>query len=312
MKITVVGMIKNAADVIETYIRANGLYADNFVLIDNNSTDNTVNILKNLIKEGYQIELFKDDENAYMQSMKMNILINNVANRHSSDWIIPLDDDEILVSKNGKSVRDVIESWDKNKGYYANWRIYIPTEEDDNKIICPAKRQTFCFSDDLVKEGKIIFGNDIALDKNFRIVQGNHCFVGVDNEKVKQEELIIAHYPVRSEAQIISKALVGWTNYIAMPERLKGNGDHWKAIYDYYKRNSSISIDAMWEICMMYLYNKDLSIENVILEREILNIDSRAYIIKYTKEKEVDPFLNYMLNTEKLAENYANLLKKEF
>lgn len=311
MNITVVGMIKNSADVIETYIRANGLFADKFVLIDNNSTDNTVKILEKLAGEGYQIELYNDNENAYLQSMKMNILIRRVANSHSADWIIPLDDDEILVSKNGEDVREIISKWDKNKGYHANWRIYIPTEEDDNSIICPAKRQTFCFADELVNEGKVMFSNDIALDENFRIVQGNHNFVGVDAEEVKQNELIIAHYPVRSEEQIIAKALVGWTNYIAMPERKEGNGNHWKYIYDYYKEYSTVSIDAMWQICMMYLNNEDISVDNVVVNQKLLNIDSKAYEIKYTGSNEVNAFLNYMQNTEILAENYANLLKEK-
>ena len=51
MRITVIGMIKNSADIIETFIRANGLFADKFVLIDNESTDNTRKILLQLIDE---------------------------------------------------------------------------------------------------------------------------------------------------------------------------------------------------------------------------------------------------------------------
>ena len=93
MKLTVVGMIKNSADIIETFIRANGLYADNFVLIDNDSTDNTRKILDSLKNEGYDIEIIYDPENAYLQSMKTNILIRKVIDKTDADWIITLDDD---------------------------------------------------------------------------------------------------------------------------------------------------------------------------------------------------------------------------
>ena len=48
MKITVISVVKNSADIIETFIRANGLFADNFVLVNNGSTDRTVDILNAL------------------------------------------------------------------------------------------------------------------------------------------------------------------------------------------------------------------------------------------------------------------------
>ena len=52
--ITAVSMIKNSADVIETMIRGNSLVADNFVLVDNASTDNTLKIIGALREEGFK------------------------------------------------------------------------------------------------------------------------------------------------------------------------------------------------------------------------------------------------------------------
>ena len=56
--ITAVSMVKNSADVIETMIRGNSLVADNHVIINNASTDNTVAIIEELRKEGFKIDLF--------------------------------------------------------------------------------------------------------------------------------------------------------------------------------------------------------------------------------------------------------------
>lgn len=310
MKITVIGMVKNAADVIETFIRANGCFADNFAIIDNNSTDNTLFILKKLKEEGYDITIYSDTENAYLQSAKMNMLISKVIKDFSPDWIVPLDDDEILTSTTTRTVREIISTWDKNDSYYAKWRIYTPTEEDDYNEICVAKRQKFHFSDSLVSQKKVIFSSSTASNENFRIVQGNHYYIGSDSIQKDQEELIISHYPVRSEEQIISKALVGWTNYLAMPNKAEGNGGHWQAIYNQYKEHFKIDIDMMWKICMMYL-RSDLTLDKINVEFMPANIEESATSIKYTSKYEINPFLNYINNTEQLAVNYSSLLEKK-
>lgn len=310
MKITVIGMVKNSADVIETFIRANGLYADNFVLINNNSSDRTEEILGNLVSEGYSIDLFSDNENAYLQSMKMNILIKKVVEKYGSDWIIPLDDDEILVSSNGGDVRSEIESWNPDNSYFAKWRIYIPVEDDDYNEICVAKRQRYIFDDSLVSGKKIIFSKRVANSDDFRIVQGNHDFVGMGSKKTDQTKLVIAHFPVRSPEQIISKALVGWTNYLAMPLKKRGNGEHWKRIYDMCKSSFSVDIDSMWEICVMYL-KEEVDVEELKIECKPLIIDKDALIIRYTNVNEVNPILNYIENVENLAQSYAGLMEKE-
>lgn len=309
MDITIVGMIKNSADVIETFIRANGLFADRFVLINNHSTDNTMTILSKLQDEGYEIEIYSDDENAYLQSMKMNILIRNVIAKYETNWIIPLDDDEILISKSGFSVRKVISDLDINRAYFAKWRIYIPTENDDMNEICVAKRQRYQFSDSLVNEKKVLFSNITASSEMFRIVQGNHDFVGVNVEKEYHDDLVIAHFPVRSEEQIISKAIVGWTNYLAMPNNREGNGGHWKVIYDYYKKHFTISIDMMWQISMLYL-KSNISIDELNVESNPLDLDDSAYEIRYTRIDEINPIINYINNCEQLADNYSKILEK--
>lgn len=72
--ITVIGMVKNAADFIETYIRGNAQVADNFVHLNNMCIDCTIDILDSLSKEGYPIEIIEDNEPVYNQSVKMTKL----------------------------------------------------------------------------------------------------------------------------------------------------------------------------------------------------------------------------------------------
>ena len=54
--IVVISRLKNSADIIETWVRANAAVADKFVVIDNGSSDGTPQILTMLKMEGYDIE----------------------------------------------------------------------------------------------------------------------------------------------------------------------------------------------------------------------------------------------------------------
>lgn len=310
MHITVVGMVKNAADIIESYIRANGLFADKFVLVDNDSNDNTRQIIENLKSEGYDIDLLYDGENAYLQSMKTTLLIQRAARQYETDWIIPLDDDEILFSVDGRNVKDILSGWDKAQAYFVPWRVYIPTEEDDPEEICIPKRMNYAFAEGCDTDFKIIFSSETAREDKFRIVQGNHNFIGIEVNKIYSDELILAHYPVRSKEQIISKALVGWTNNLAMPYRKESNGLHWFKIYEQVKRNFDISVEQMWQIAMLYIKNVDS--EKLSVLNMPLGIDEKAFVIKYTTLNEINPLMNYFANTESLAVAYKKLLTEKF
>lgn len=305
--ITIIGMTKNSADVIEQFIRGNGLYADNFVLINNASTDDTLDIIKNLIAEGYKIDVFDDNEVAFLQGQKTNYLLQWVRDKYNPDWIVPLDDDEILTSIDGSDVREKIAQLDDDKIYHIKWRNYIPTEEDDDNELCIMKRQTICFADKFDSYYKVLIPKKWANDPKLAIAPGNHDAIGTDAPKAILNSLRIAHYPVRSKNQIISKALVGWTNYLAEPNRHPNVGHHWKKIYDMVKSGEEITIDSMWAICMTYM--KNMTAGSIEVACEPIKIDAKAFETKYASANEVDPLINYINNAERIAQAYAKLLE---
>lgn len=307
--VTAIGMVKNSADIIESYIRCNAMAVDNFVLLNNMCTDRTVDILKSLIEEGYKIEIIDDNETAYLQSAKMTWLMEYVLKNYSSDYIIPLDDDEIItMDEENKDLHQIIEGLNPDMLYYIQWRNYIPTEEDDIDEISIPKRLQYCFSDELKTWMKIIIPRKIAETKDAVVAQGNHDLLNVDVERAFLEDVHLAHYPCRSEAQIISKALIGWTNYLALPQKNNNMGSHWKKIYDLVKSNERINIELMWEVCMMYL--DSVSTEDLKVIKLPIVIDQETLKTKYTNKVEIDPWMNYIYNTESLALKYAKMLNE--
>ena len=242
--------------------------------------------------------------------MRMNILIKRVLAEYKTDWIIPLDDDEILFSPSGSSVRDIISKWDMDQAYYVNWRIYLPVESVDDKTeICVPKRIVYAFDKKHEVGHKVMISSKTASKEGFLIGQGNHEFIGPETVKNEEHEMLIAHYPVRSKEQLISKVLVGWTNFLANPFREARNGEQWEMIYNLYKSRMSVEDDHILLSCMQYICDADKG--NIEIDAEPLNIDEKACVIKYTSLNEIDPLKLYIDNTEELAKAYANLLAEK-
>lgn len=57
MYITGISIVKNEEDVIESFLRYNLKIMDQICIIDNGSTDGTVNIINALVNEGFPISL---------------------------------------------------------------------------------------------------------------------------------------------------------------------------------------------------------------------------------------------------------------
>jgi len=108
IKISMVMMVKNEDDIIEENIRFHAaLGVDNFVIMDNGSTDNTYEILKNLQKE-FDITLERNFSKAYKQKQWMTALAKKAKKIYNPDWIINNDADEFWAPKEGHSLKDVL------------------------------------------------------------------------------------------------------------------------------------------------------------------------------------------------------------
>lgn len=309
-KITAVGLIKNAADVIETYIRANGLLVDNFVLLDNMCSDRTILILEQLKQEGFEIEIIEDKIIEHDQREKMNRLIYYVNEKYHPDYIVPIDDDECIAPSSERDtvedIRQKIRKLSPNNLYYLKWKIYVPTEEDDESEICAAKRQTYCCEDTEEALNKVIIPGKVLQDGTFSILSGNH---GGSGNLVEDHILLpfarMAHFPCRSEAQLRSKVLTGWTNCLAFPGRMPDDAAQWRYMYAVAKKGEKLSLEDLQMMALIYTSSPELN--SVCIKKDPIHLPGEAMIMKYTKLDEVNPWENYCTNVEMLAQKYAEL-----
>lgn len=269
-----VTLIKNEADIIESFVRYNINFFDGMIILDDNSTDNTPKILNKLEREGLNIYLFKRDKKVlgYFQAQITNQLIDLAIDKFNADIIFPLDADEFLISESDINPKQILQILDIDKVYSIMWRTYVVSEFDDKKA---------------------------------RIGKGNHNVYtdkGCNINHIELEQLKLAHFPLRSIEQAMSKVIVGWMNMLVIKDRPLHAAYHWEDMYNEIKNSSNLSFSTLKAMSEKY------AIENThkrikIIEDKINLSFCKEIIMQYTCINEV----NYMNN---ILSNIENIISK--
>lgn len=310
-KIFLISMVKNEEDIIESFVRYHAKFFDGLIIIDNKSSDDTFNILKQLKKEGVPLYLHSDGEPSYLQTKKMNNLLYATINQFHPDIIVPLDADEFLVPADpAVDLRQIMNNLDLTKVGHVKWVTHVLTKEDNSEELFVPARMKYILHDEK-KEFKVILPAHLTEEKSLALIMGNHRAI-TRNPQEKFEGIIIgqlklAHYPYRSTEQIISKILVGWINNLARYDLVPGQGFHWGLLYNKILQGEAIGylelINEAYKHCIEY----ELPVK---LEKSPLGVSTYGNItLKYTKNRPVNYLSNLANNSALLAEKYASLQK---
>jgi hypothetical protein len=173
-KIHIISFIKNEKEFIETFIRYHINIADKITIIDNGSTDNTLDIINKYLNNN--ISLIIDNSNF---DYKGEICTKHIK-KSDADIIFPLDSDEFLLYDNGSIIKDdtkLIREYIQNipiNGYkYKINKIYNKIENtnnysidqtyNSNKIVFP--RSGFIETDCGFHFGKVLLDKDNIINK---------------------------------------------------------------------------------------------------------------------------------------------------
>jgi hypothetical protein len=109
---------------------------------------------------------------------------------------------------------------------------------------------------------KVLIPRSFASKKDGFISMGSHGFVRQESRKEKEypsvhsDELVLAHFPVRSAQQIMTKAFVGWLACLAKPNKQPTEAFHIKRLYDQFKNGGQISAEELTAMAMGYATKK--------------------------------------------------------
>lgn len=311
-KIVSISMVKNEMDIIESFVRYNVNILDCMLILDNGSTDDTIQILKSLQKEGLPIYIFEDENKEYDQISHTNKLLKKAVYEFKASIVIPLDADEFIISSKKGNPRSLIEKIDNNTFFYSKWKTYVPTFMNNDKFL--PLNITFSRDDELDEFYKVIIPAELVKNYDVRVSMGNHDLV-YDNkyenniEGIFNENLRIAHFPIRSKEQVVSKVLVGWLNALCSLERPEGACFQWKELYDQIKENKEIQNKDVTSFAKEYALTNKKRIIN--LNNDPMDLSFCKNIeLKYTNSN-INPLANFLENCEWLSRSYLNLKKEK-
>ena len=253
-KIAVITMVKNEADIIESFARHALSYADVLLVTDHSSTDETRKILELLQAEGLPIRIDTFTENGYFQSEVMTRLLYRAVEEENADIIVAADADEFLVlddSEGGaEELRSVLQSLDATKWYSIPWVNYELQDSESGQeqflLSRPCRRSA---EPDPMR--KTLVGGHAARKYPLQFTVGNHGVYTPDTKTTDAlmttilQGLHVAHFKWRSRVQRLSKALCGWPTIIAAFSSYTYNGGHWQNMFKNYLATGAIPGEAL-------------------------------------------------------------------
>lgn len=202
-----VSMVKDEADImayqLRYYYKIGVRY---FFIIDNGSTDGTVDIIKDFhdeVKDQAEVNLMIDDDVAYWQYIRINRLAN-IARMKGHKYILPVDADELLFQEGNPdfNINDYIaktQPWDILK---FNWWYFRATKGDNSSEVNPFIRMNHRDDPQQSSHTKIITRHKQAME----ICQGNHKLHDEFGYKIfEPTDLFYAHFKYRSPEQFRKK-----------------------------------------------------------------------------------------------------------
>ena len=318
MKIVSITAVKNESDIIESFVRYHQNIIDEMIILNNGSTDDTNYILDNLIKEGLPITVLNDTDRYFEPRIKYNCLLRKAFNEFNADIVCPLDVDEFITS-DSTNPRHILENMVGLTYYSVKWRTYIPTENDDINIKFVPSRIQYIRDESWDTFYKVFLPKELFFEFPVRLSTGNHVLVFNDKykDKVKNIDdsgLILAHFPLRSKEQTMSKVLVGYPNVRCRKNLQPGQSFHYNLMFNKRKNDEEVTNNDVTEFAKQYSLesnkNKnEFEIKNINILKKPMNLDFCKNIsIKYSFK--INPLKNVLENYLYLADE-INKFKTE-
>ena len=219
-KIFVISRAKNESDIIESFCRYNLTYCDGILIQDNQSSDNTKEIIQKLINEGLPI-YFTYNLN---QTERAKIAMNE----YGAELVVPLDADEFLYHIDGINPREVLDELNDDIEYQIPWRTYVYEKEPDIKLGFISNNFRYYRNPALEKAqghaGTTLITKYLIKEKKAKFPAGIHWLEYPDeykgSVKIKNpSKLVCAHFPIRSQMQVRKKAVPNWITKWASSNR---------------------------------------------------------------------------------------------
>jgi hypothetical protein len=230
MNLVAITRVKNEIDIIEAFVRHHSIHFDKLIISDDGSTDGTYEALLALQASGLPLVLLQEPTIGYEQARQVTRLLHLAVNDFGADWIMPLDADEFVETKEGTTPRQLLQLRPAELAKVA-WHTFVWRPEDDERLepnpITRIRLRMPASPDHL---GKVLIPRRLVAS-GIMVAQGSHN-VTLDGEILPAqllETVHLCHFPIRSVQQYAAKIAIGYLQYQSMPNWDRASGFHYIA-----------------------------------------------------------------------------------
>jgi hypothetical protein len=219
VRLVAVTRMLNEVDIAEAFVRHTAYFVDHQVILDNGSSDGTLDVLRALKQEGIPLTVFQEGSVGFQERDTLTFLYRTAVERLAADWVLSLDADEFIDDRRlNAPLRDYLAEFDKLSGVLSCIKVrlqdYVATPDDPADALVPARlRHRKPISENM----KVILKGDL-LGRRVTVDAGSHqAFIdgGRECPYYITQNLVYAHFPSRSGYQWLAKAVIGWAKLLA-------------------------------------------------------------------------------------------------
>lgn len=244
MRIVAVSMVRNEADIIESFVRHQCGILDHLVVVDHGSTDRTPDILAALVAEGVPLTVASTRALGNVQARVLTQAMRDAARRHAADFAFALDADEFLHGDRA-SLEAALARVPAGGVGALRWLTFVPI---DASAGAPLERLRLRVPRDADRHVKVVLDGALAARDGWVLAPGNHAAFAVAEGRllplptVPLDDLRIAHLPLRSVEQMVLKVVQGWLGTRLQEGRAASAriiNAHWRTLFEHYLAGGS-------------------------------------------------------------------------
>jgi Glycosyl transferase family 2 len=240
---------KNEADIVEAMVRHNLGFLDQLHVVDNDSADATPGILAALQAEfAGRLSWSVDRRAGHGQQAITNEMLPELVRRTDAAQVVLLDADEFVRGDRAAFRAGLLAS---DQPVQLPWVSFVPSPEDDPTERNPVTRIRHRRRREVPQYSKTTVPR--ALIGKARVGAGNHSLIaGSRIASAQIDGLTLAHFPVRSREQLMSKVLIGSWNMRLRDPKDQNEAFHWRALADRILAGGVLTDADVHEVALNY------------------------------------------------------------